>query len=98
MSKYEALKKNLQDFYEKNANLTRKHFFDKFIDLGAPKRTLNRWLSLLEDKKSLNRKNGSGRVAKIATKANIAKIKKIFNHRSGRSQRKVARKFNFSKQ
>jgi len=96
MSKFEALKIILQEYYKKNPSLNRKHFFDKFIDLGAPKRSLNGWLSLLEKKKSISRKAGSGRVAKIATKANIVKIKKTFSHRSGRSQRKVARKFNIS--
>ena len=93
MSKYDAVKKNLQEYYEKNANLGRKEIFRVFLGHGIPKSTLNRWLACLEKNTSLNRKVGSGRPIKIATKSNIAKIKKKFNHRSGCSQRKVAREF-----
>jgi hypothetical protein len=35
-----------------------------------------------------------GRPVKIVTRANILRIKKYFNHKSGRSQRKLARRIN----
>ena len=45
----------------KNHALSRKHIFEKFKDLSAPKRTLNHWIRLLEQNKPLTRKNGTGR-------------------------------------
>ncbi len=97
MAKYDHLKETLYKFYNNNRNLSRKEIFDKFHDLGAPKRTLNRWLASLEQNKTLARENGSGRVAKKVTRTVKQQIKKKFNHRSGCSQRKVAQKFNISK-
>jgi predicted transcriptional regulator len=96
MSKYEALKKNLQEYFEKYQILGRKHIFQVFTDLGAPERSLNRWLTRLESNTSLARKVGSGRPTIKATKGNITLIKKKFNHRSGCSQRRVARELNIS--
>ena len=94
MGKYDSLKTTLYDFYKKNKSKGRGFIKDQFLKLGAPKRSLNRWLISLENNKSLERKIGSGRPAKIASKANIAKVKKHFNNRSGRSQRKFAKKLN----
>lgn len=98
MAKHADLKKVLEIYYQKNHQLGRKHIFDRFIDLGAPKRTLNRWLVRLDQENNLNDKAKAGRPIKIATKPTIAKIKKIFNHRSGRSQKKTAKKFKTSQQ
>jgi len=94
MAKFDALKTTLYKFYEKNKQKGRKYIRDKFLELGAPERSLDRWLTTLEENKSLERKVGSGRRPKFATKANIANLKNYFNHRSGRSQRKYARKLN----
>ena len=78
MGKYDSLKTTLYDFYKKNKSKGRGFIKDQFLKLGAPKRSLNRWLISLENNKSLERKIGSGRPAKIASKANIAKVKKTF--------------------
>jgi|LakMenE18May11ns_1017448.scaffolds.fasta_scaffold9790835_1 hypothetical protein len=96
MTKYEALKKSLQNYFEKNPNLERKRIFDVFIELGAPKRSLNNWITRLESNTSLTRKVGSGRPTRKATRGTIARIKRKFNHRSGCSQRRVARQFEIS--
>ena len=48
-----------------NYVLGRKHIFDKFKDIGAPKKTLNNWLRLLEQKKVLTRKKGRAHPTKI---------------------------------
>jgi len=61
-----------------------------------PERSLNRWLCALEQKKELKRKKGSGRVAIKATPKVIKAIKRTFNHKTGRSQRKSANLFNMS--
>ena len=76
MAKYDHLKETFYKFYNNNRNLSRKEIFDKFHDLGAPKRTLNRWLASLEQNKTLARENGSGRVAKKVTRTVKQQIKK----------------------
>ena len=96
MAKFDHLIKSMSDFYLKNKNLGKKEIFRKFEGLGASKRTLNRWLDRLRKNKILERKKGSGRIAK---KVNVIKaIKRKFNHRHGCSQRKVASEFNISQQ
>ena len=71
MAKYDDLKSVLYRYYQKKTRKSRKFIYDMFIELGAPKRSLNRWLELLEKNKSIMRKEGSGRRAKIAVKSNI---------------------------
>ena len=64
MAKFDQLKKNLYEFYTKNKNLKKKQIFEKFEGLGASKSTLYSWLDQLENKKTLIRKKGNGRVPK----------------------------------
>ena len=61
--------------------------------IGYSRRSVYRWLERMEKEKNCERKKGSGRPAKIATKLMVAKLKAYFNHKSGRSQRKVARRY-----
>ena len=96
MAKYEHLKQVLYEFYKNNGHLSRKEVFDKFRGLGAPERTLNRWLVLLAQNKTLGRKKGSGRVTKKATPKVIKVIKRYLNNKTGQSQRKVSTSFNTS--
>jgi predicted transcriptional regulator len=98
MAKFDHLKKSMGDFYLKNKNLERKEIFRKFEGLGASKRTFNSWLERLQKNKTLERKTGSGRVAKKVNSKVIKAIKRKFNHRHGCSQRKVASEFNISQQ
>ena len=97
MKEYDSLKKNLENFVLKtkeNEIYDRKTAFNKFSGLGAPRRTLDRWLDCLEINETLDRKPGTGRPTKIATRGNITILKKYFNHRAGRSQRKAAKRLN----
>jgi hypothetical protein len=96
MAKYDDLKNTLHKFYVKNRNLGRKQIFEKFRELDAPKRSLNRWLTILEEKKSLRMKKGSGRVTKKATSKVKKEIKRRFNHKTGSSQRLTASEFGMS--
>jgi hypothetical protein len=96
MVKHDALKENLYNFYTANKHLSRKEIFDRFIAIGAPERSLNRWLCNLEQNKTLKRKKGSGRIAKKATPKVIKAIKRQFNQRTGCSQRKTASAFNLT--
>ena len=57
----------MYNFYTSNRHLSRKEIFDRFIAIGAPERSLNRWLCSLEQNKTLKRKKVSGRIAKKAT-------------------------------
>jgi len=50
------LKENLYNFYTANKHLSRKEIFDRFIAIGAPERSLNRWPCNLEKNKTLKRK------------------------------------------
>ena len=56
MAKYDYLKNTLYKIHVKNRNLCRKQIYEKFRELDAPKRSLNRWLTLLEQKKNINKK------------------------------------------
>ena len=98
MAKFDRLKKLMGDFYLKNKNLGKKEIFRKFEGLGESKRTLNRWLDRLQKNETLERKKGSGRIAKKVNSKVIKAIKKKFNHRHGCSQRKVASELNISQQ
>ena len=96
MAKFDHLKKSMGDFYLKNKNLQKKEIFRKFEGLGASKCTLNRWLDRLQKNKTLERKNGSGRVAKKFSSKVIKAIKNKFDHKHGCSQRKVDSEFNIT--
>ena len=89
---YETAKKDLYKFVLNNPSMPKNQIFSRFKELGYKKATIYRWLDTIEQKKSLERKKGSGRKPKIVTKQNILKIKNHFNHKSGRSQKKMASK------
>ena len=89
---YESLKKDLYKFVQENPAMTKNQIVATFTEIGYKKRSIYRWLSLIQKEKSLSRKKGSGRKAKIATKQNIIKVKNHFNHKSGRSQKNMASK------
>jgi hypothetical protein len=98
MKQYDSIKIDLQKFLKKNRNLEHNEIYDHFVKLGYKKRSLQRWVSVLLKKKTLKRKVGSGRVATKATSKTITKVKNLFNHRDGRSQRRVAAKFGCTQQ
>jgi len=79
MAKYDYLKETLYNNFKNNSHLGRKAIYDRFIELGAPKRILNRWLVKFLQNKTLDRKKGSGRIAKKATPTvKKAKVKLFF--------------------
>ena len=61
------------------------------MELGYKKATVYHWIALVE-KKSLKRKNGSGRLLKIATRKNLIRLRNHFDHKSGRSQKMFAQR------
>ena len=91
---YDDIKKKLYEFVQENQHLPKNEVVKHFTDIGYNRRSVYRWLDRIEKEKTVERKKGSGRPAKIATKLMVAKLKSYFNHKSGRSQRKMARRFN----
>ena len=87
---YETIKRDLYKFIQNNPTMPKNQVVARFKELGYKKSSIYSWLTTIEQKKSLDRKNGSGRKVKIATKQNILKVKNHFNHRSGRSQKTMA--------
>ena len=51
MAKHDSLKETLYNFYINHRHLSRKEIFNRFRELGAPERSLNRWLCALEKKR-----------------------------------------------
>ena len=84
------LKKRVVKFYEKNIEKSIKFFVKHFLDEGIPKTTVYRHISCAEAGESGERKKGSGRPPKIATKSNINMLSKLFNKTCGLSQKSAA--------
>ena len=96
MKSNDSAKDVLYKYYHENREKSKFEIASHIIALGYPKSSVYRWINILEQGKSLVRKKGSGRPKKIATKSNIRKIEKRFNHRSGCSQRRAARRLRCS--
>ncbi|RNA05199.1 hypothetical protein BpHYR1_040777 [Brachionus plicatilis] len=63
--------------------LTEAEVVRRFTGLGYKKRSVYRWLDVIEKDETFKRKKGSGRPAKTATKLMLAKLRAYFNHKSG---------------
>ena len=86
LKKCMRVKSDLYKFVRNNPDMPKPDVVHHFLMLGYKRRSLYHWLKAIEQKKSLKRKEGSGRPAAIATKRNIIRIKNHFNHKSGLSQ------------
>ena len=91
MKKYNSVKNEIEKFVKKNKDATLNDIVKHFTAHDYKKRSLYRWANLVLKNKTLQRQKVSGRPTVIATKKNVARVEKFFNHRSGRSQRRVAR-------
>ena len=91
MAKFDFVKQQLYKFRSDNRNLTKEQVSKHFIALGYAKSTVYRWVYQMEHGNLLNRTKSTGRPVKIATKRNIIKLVKHFDHKGGRSQRKFAK-------
>ena len=80
MKKHEGFKNLVYIFMKNNPNKRKSEVADRFMAIGIKRATIYRWIKLVEEKKSIKRKKGSGRPVKISTRANIFRIKKYFNH------------------
>ena len=95
-SKQEARRKQIYEFYLDNRSEGKKYTIDHFRTAKIPRQTISDIIKRAENDSGYKRVNGSGRVAKIMTKANIKRLKTMFDHRDGISTRQAARKFKCS--
>ena len=98
MAKYESVKKELYKFMNENKEMKTNDIANRFIGPLAKRRSVYRWIQQHRETGTLERKIATGRPTKIATKGNVKKIEKMFNHRSGRSQNAAARKLGCTQQ
>jgi len=77
-----VMMKKHKSFMKNNLKKRKSEVADRFMEIGFKRATIYRWIKLVEEKKSIKRKKGSGRPVKIATRTNILRIKKYFNHKS----------------
>lgn len=96
VEKNNSLKERVYKFYKKNIGKGKSFIAKHFIDEGESKSTVYYLIKCAEQGKDVGRKKGSGRPSKIATTNNIKKLKKLFNNKSGVSQRIAARKLKCS--
>lgn len=92
-SKQEETRKRIYEFFLKNRSKGKKFTVDHFEVEKIPKRTIYRIIKRAENDSGHERVKGSGRIAKIMNKKNIKRLKAMFDHHDGVSQRQAARKF-----
>lgn len=98
MSKQEAIRKRVYEFYLANRDKDKKFTRDHFLAERIPRKTIYRIIERAENESGHKRVIGSGRIPQIMTKKHIGTLKTMFNHKDSVSQRQAARKFNCSQQ
>ena len=96
--KQNELKKRVYEYWEKYKEYGKLYVVSHFVSEGSKRSTIYDMIQDAENKKPLERKKGSGRPVKIATPANIIKLVKMFDHKSGRSQKQAAIKLKTTQQ
>jgi len=94
MAKNEKCREILDKFIEKNPDMARSEVIKANLNLDVNQATLYRWYDRKVQTGTTSRFIASGRPVKIATEGKIRRIRNCFNHRSGRSQTKYARRIN----
>jgi transposase len=85
-----SLKNRVVNFYEKNKHFGKSFVAKHFLAEKVPKSTVYRLISCAEHGESGERKKGSGRPTKIATKATINWLTQKFNNSCGVSQKSAS--------
>lgn len=98
ISEQELRRNRVYEFYNEH-KLKGKYFtFQHFQAENIPKSTIYKIIKRADDNSGHQRIIGSGRVAKILTKKRLNELKSMIDHKSGISQRQIARKFGCSQQ
>lgn len=92
MAKYESIKLQLAETMKNRPGLDNIEYAKPLLQLGYKSRSVFRWVKTIKELGNIERTIASGRPVRIATKENIQKVKKAFNHRSGCSQRGMAKR------
>ena len=82
----------MYNFYIENKFLRKSYTINHFKTENFPERTIYSIIERAENEIGPKRVVGSGRIAKKMTKKNVAKLKIMFDHQDGVSQRQGARK------
>lgn len=96
-SKENDLRNRVYSFQNLHTDKPKCFIVNHFLEEGVARSTLYKILKRKENGISHLRKSGSGRVAKKMTKQRINQLKKQLDHKTGVSQRMLAKRFNVSK-
>ena len=97
-SKQEEIRKCVYEFYLNYKNAGKKFTYDHFKVENIPKSTIYKIIKRAESESGYQRVQGSGVKAKKITRTNIERLKLMFDHKDGVSQRQAAKKFNCTQQ
>ena len=97
-SKQEEIRKRVYEFYLNYKNAGKKFNYDHFKVENIPKSTIYKVIKRAESESGYQRVQGSGVKAKKMTRTNIERLKLMFDHKDGVSQRQGAKKFNCTQQ
>lgn len=92
-SKQEIDRERVYNYYLKHRNEGKRATVEHFKGEKMHERTIYRIIQRAENDSGHERVEGSGRIAKIMIPKNIKRLKSMFNHKDGISQRQAARKF-----
>ena len=96
MNKIDQTRKRVCNFIEKNQHCGNKMILQHFLKEGIQRSTIYMLIKRVKNGIGAERKKGQGRVAIKMTSANKDKIKRFFDHKTGRSQSAAARKFDIT--
>ena len=97
LSKQEALRKRIYEFYISNRDKGKKFTVDHFKRENIVVQTIYGIIRRADNDSGHKRIPGSGRVAKIMNKKGIERLKKMFDHKDGISTSQAGRIFGCSK-
>ena len=95
MPSKKSLRNSVFDFYQIHKEKGRVYTINHFAGHGYNRKYLFTLLKTFDERKTPERKAGSGPPRKFSKK-DAKKLMKLVNHKTGCSQRKLARKFNVS--
>ena len=96
MPSKKSLRNSVFDFYQIHKEKGKPYTVNHFAGHGYTKNHLYALLKTFDERQSSERKAGSGRPRSMSKK-DQKRLAKLVNHKTGCSQRKLARKFNVSK-
>ena len=96
MNKHDETRKRVCDFFEKNQESGNKATIDHFLAEKVPLRTIYNAINRVKKGLGYERRKGQGRIAKKMPPEKLRKLRRKFDHKDGKSQRKAADEFRLS--